>query len=215
MSQSLPQDLVATALDLLSREPAERLSMRRVAQSLGVSHQAPYVHFGSKRRFLAAVAGAGLQQAADQARVALDAAPDDPPQRLHALADAYVAFVRTRPHVHDLAYGPLVAKTDHPTLQRAAIDYWNLLHDTVESCQPEGTNEADTLRRSTAAWATVYGIARLAAMNQIPNSVPGDMLSLVHEAIDTLHHGWESSQHPDRVRPHRESATGARWAEST
>jgi hypothetical protein len=30
-----------------------------VAQTVGVSHQAPYVHFGNKRRFLAAVAGMG------------------------------------------------------------------------------------------------------------------------------------------------------------
>lgn len=194
MSQSLPEDLVTTALDQLSQEPAERLSLRQVAQSLGVSHQAPYVHFGSKRRFLAAVAGAGLQQAADHARSVLDATPDDPRLRLHALADAYMAFVSSRPHVHDLAYGPLVAKSDHPTLQQAAIDYWNLLHDTIHACQPEGTSEADTLRRSAATWATVYGIARLAAMNQIPNSVPGDMRSLVHEAIDTLHNGWRSTQ---------------------
>jgi hypothetical protein len=105
-----------------------------------------------------------------------------------------MTFVATRPHVHDLAYGPLVAKSDHPTLQQAAIDYWNLLHDTVQGCQPEGTSEADTLRRSAAAWAAVYGIARLAAMNQIPNTVPGDMRSLIHEAIDTLYDGWRSTE---------------------
>jgi hypothetical protein len=48
----------------------ERLSLRRVAKTVGVSHQAPYVHFGDKRRFLAAVAGMGLQEAADEAAIA-------------------------------------------------------------------------------------------------------------------------------------------------
>ena len=33
--------------------------MRQVAPDLGVSHQAPNVHFGTKRRFLAAVAEPG------------------------------------------------------------------------------------------------------------------------------------------------------------
>ena len=49
---------------------AERLSLRRVAKTVGASHQAPYVHFGDKRRFLAAVAGMGLQEAADEAAIA-------------------------------------------------------------------------------------------------------------------------------------------------
>ena len=56
--------------------PAEHLSLRRVAEELGVSHQAPYVHFANKRTFLAAVAGAGLQSAADQAVAALAVSGD-------------------------------------------------------------------------------------------------------------------------------------------
>ena len=42
---------------MLRTAPVDQLSLRRVAEQVGVSHQAPYVHFGSKRRFLAAVAG--------------------------------------------------------------------------------------------------------------------------------------------------------------
>jgi hypothetical protein len=83
--------------------------------------------------------GAGLQAAADRARATVAAAEPDQLARLHALADAYLAFIRDHPHVHDLAYGPAVAKSDHPLLQHAAIAYWDLLHDTVASCQPAGT----------------------------------------------------------------------------
>ncbi len=56
---TLATRLVHAALDALAYTPANGLSLRRIAQDLGVSHQAPYVHFGSKRRFLAAVAGTG------------------------------------------------------------------------------------------------------------------------------------------------------------
>ena len=140
VSPGLDDQLLRAALDLLAHEPAERISLRRVAQTVGVSHQAPYVHFGDKRRFLAAAAGMGLQRAAEQAAIAMSAAAPDPGARLHALADAYIAFIRDRPHVHDLAYGPLVAKADHPRLQQAAIAYWDLLHDAVAACQPPGTS---------------------------------------------------------------------------
>jgi len=191
---TLDQQLVQTALRLLTDQPAEHLSLRRIAHELGVSHQAPYVHFGNKRTFLAAVAGAGLQDAADHAVVALAASGDDPARRLHVLMDVYITFIRERPHIHDLAYGPLVAKPDHPRLQRAAIAYWNLLHDAVAACQPAGVPEPELLRRCAAAWGTVYGIARLGALGQIPRSVPGDIDSLLHEALDTLRLGWQASR---------------------
>ena len=199
-SGTLDERLVETALQMLTDHPAEHLSLRRVAEELGVSHQAPYVHFGNKRTFLAAVAGAGLQEAADQAVAALAVSGADPVRRLHVLMAVYISFIRERPHVHDLAYGPLVNKPDHPRLQRAANAYWNLLHDTVAACQPAGIPEPELLRRCAAAWGTVYGIARLGALDQIPSSVPGDIDSLLHEALETLRLGWQAS---GSVGPHR------------
>jgi AcrR family transcriptional regulator len=191
----LEEQLLEAALVVLQRRGPGQLSLRSVAQELGVSHQAPYVHFGDKRTFLAAVAGLGLQRAAERATACVAAAGDDPSRRLHALAGAYVAFVREQPHVHDLAYGPMVAKADHPRLQSAAIDYWNLLHASVAACQPAGVPEEQVLRRCIAAWGTVQGIARLAAHRQIPASVPGDTDRLVHEALDALRTGWWSTIH--------------------
>lgn len=196
---TLEERLVRVALELLGTEPAERLSLRRVAQQLDVSHQAPYVHFGDKRTFLAAVAGAGLERAAAEAAEALTASGEAPLGRLQVLVNAYVGFIRNQPHVHDLAYGPLVAKPDHPRLQAAANAYWNLLHGAVAACQPADTSEEDVLRRCVATWGTVYGIARLATLHQIPASVPGDQSDLIREAIETLYDGWQ--RHHPRGRP--------------
>lgn len=190
--QGLAERLVDMGLAQLATEPAERLSLRRTAQQLGVSHQAPYVYFRDKRAFLAAVAGAGLQQAVAAAAADVAAAGTHPLRRLHAVVDAYVGFVRDQPHVHDLAYGPLVAKGDHSRLQQAASAYWDLLYDTVAACQPAGTAAGEVLRRCAAAWGTVYGIARLAALSQIPDSVPGDQRELLHEAVGTLYEGWQA-----------------------
>jgi len=193
---TLDRRLVQAALDALADTPADALSLRQIAQDLGVSHQAPYVHFGSKHTFLAAVAGAGLHQAAQEATAAVAAAGKDPLGQLQALARSYLHFIRTRPHVHDLAYGPAVAKRDHPLLQDAAINYWALLHDAVAACQPPDTSEQEVLRRSAAAWGAVYGIARLAAFHQIPESVPTDIEGLVHTALDALVTGWQTQPQP-------------------
>lgn len=191
-TDSLPLRLVQAALDQLRETPVEHLSMRRVAQAVGVSHQAPYVHFGSKRGFLAAVAGVGSDRAAAAAEQRVAAAGQDPFARLLALAEAYLDWVQHEPHVHDLDLALHIAKSDHPWLQAAAIRYWNLLHDTVEACQPPGTTESDVLRRCTIAWGTVYGISRLAALDQVPASVPGDAREHIRMALDALHAGWHA-----------------------
>lgn len=193
---TLDRRLVDAALDALADTPAEALSLRQIAQDLGVSHQAPYVHFGSRRRFLAAVAGAGLHHAAKEATAAVAAAGEDPVGQLQALARSYLHFIRTRPHVHDLAYGPAVAKRDHPLLQEAAITYWGLLHNAVGACQPPDISDEEVLRRSAAVWGTVYGIARLAVFHQIPESVPTDNGGLVHDALDALVAGWQTQPQP-------------------
>lgn len=195
----LDQRLLDAALDRLTDCPAEQLSLRKIAQDLGVSHQAPYVHFGSKRAFLAAVAGVGLRQAAQAASDAVATAGDDPRARLHGLANAYLEFIRTRPHLHDLANGPTVAKADHPLLQQAAIAYWDLLHDTVAACQPPNLSEAELLRRTASTWGTAYGIARLSAFGQIPASVPATADELVHASLDTLIEGWQEQPPDPRV----------------
>ena len=162
-----------------------------------VSHQAPYVHFGSRRQFLAAVAGTGMAEATVRAEAAVAGAGLDPVARLHALADAYLAFTRDQPHVHDLANGPMVAKSDHPVLQQAAIGYWNLLHHTVADCQADQTPEAEILRRAAVTWATVYGISRLSAVGQVPASVPATADDLVHTAIDQPIAGWQLQPRDD------------------
>ncbi len=192
----LERRLVDAALDGLRRAPAEQLSIRQVANEVGVSHQAPYVHFRNRRRFLAAVAGAGLAAAVADARNAVAEAGPDPLARMLALAGAYMAFIEDDPHVHDLAYGPLVAMRDHHALQTAAIEYWTLMHEVVGACQPPGTADDEIQRRSATAWGVVYGIARLDAHGKIPRAVvPASAAELVEVALRSLYAGWN---HADR-----------------
>ncbi|GGN92010.1 TetR/AcrR family transcriptional regulator [Nocardia rhizosphaerihabitans] len=187
---TLRDRLIATALDLLRDEPPETLSIRKVAQALGTSHQAPYVHFGDRRRFLAAVAGAGLAQAAADAETAVATAGPSPEDRLRALVRAYVGFVDTRPHVHALAFGPLVAMSDDPVLLTAATRYWTVLSTTVAANQPAGVDEDEVARRTAMIWGTVHGIAGLAAAGKIPIGVPADRITLLDNAVHAMLTGW-------------------------
>jgi AcrR family transcriptional regulator len=191
-SGSLEAELVHAALTRLETESAERLSMRRLASQIGVSHQAPYTHFRNRTRFLAAVAGTGLAAVAAEARQAVDRAGSDPFGRMLALADHYVTFIQRRPHLFDLAYGPSIQMRDHRVLQTAAIAYWALLRECVGACQPDGIVEDEIQNRCEIAASTVYGIARMAAHHKIPRVVRASPNELVASALRTLHTGWNS-----------------------
>ena len=190
---SMGMRLIEATLTMLRTVPVDQLSLRRVAEQVGVSHQAPYVHFGSKRRFLAAVAGVGLDRAAAAAEAEVAAAGQTPIARLQALARAYTAWVAHEPYIHDLDLTLHIHKSEHPWLQAAAIRYWNLLHDTVEACQPPRVSESDVLRRCAITWGVVYGISRLAALDQVPAAVPGDAGEHIGLALDALHAGWHAA----------------------
>ena len=190
---SLEAQLVAAALARLETMPADQLSMRKLAAEIGVSHQAPYTHFRSRTRFLAAVAGAGLAAVATEAREAVDRAGADPFERMLALADHYVSFIERRPHLFDLAYGPLIQMRDHRALQTAAIAYWTLLREVVGACQPADVSDDEIQNRCEIAASTVYGIARMGAHHKIPRVVPASPRELVAAGLRTLNAGWNLS----------------------
>jgi AcrR family transcriptional regulator len=194
----LEAQLVHAALVRLESVSAEQLSMRKLAAEIGVSHQAPYTHFRSRTRFLAAVAGAGLADVAAEARAVVEQAGSDPFARMLALADHYVSFIERRPHLFDLAYGPSIQMRDHRVLQTAAIAYWTLLREVVGACQPVGVREDEIQNRCEIAASTVYGIARMGAHHKIPRVVRASPRELVAAALRTLDAGWNLPSGPPR-----------------
>ncbi|GAA1974265.1 TetR/AcrR family transcriptional regulator [Microbacterium pumilum] len=193
---TLEARLVNAALARLETVSAEQLSMRKLAAEIGVSHQAPYTHFRSRTRFLAAVAGAGLATVAAEAREAVAQAGADPLEQMLALADHYVTFIERQPHLFDLAYGPSIQMRDHRALQTAAIAYWRLLREVVGACQPVDVSDGEIQNRCEIAASTVYGIARMGAHHKIPRLVQATPRELVAAALRTLNVGWNPPNQP-------------------
>ena len=193
---SLEAQLVDVALARLETASAEQLSMRKIAAEIGVSHQAPYTHFRSRTRFLAAVAGTGLAAVAAHAREAVAQAGADPFDQMLALADHYVTFIERQPHLFDLAYGPSIQMRDHRVLQTAAIAYWTLLREVVGACQPVDVSDDEIQNRCEIAASTIYGIARMGAHHKIPRVVRASPTELVAAALRTLDAGWNLPNQP-------------------
>ena len=106
MASSDPQDLsprareiVGIALGLLEEEGPEGLSMRRLAERVGIRAPSIYKHLPDKQALEAAIISVGFELQADAFERALVEGAED---QLGALARAYRQFASAHPHLYRL-----------------------------------------------------------------------------------------------------------------
>jgi AcrR family transcriptional regulator len=130
---------------------AEQLSVRDIAQTLGVTHRAVYRHYPDKAALLNALAARGAGAIAAH----LNAAGADPVERL----SAYVGFALDEPHVFRLVFtrDPDSIKDD-AGLQAALAEMITAGQATFR--RPSSTGQ--TVREGAIRyWAVAHGLAEL------------------------------------------------------
>ncbi len=191
----LRRALLEASVQLIARDGVEALSLREVAQRVGVSPAAPYHHFSNKAQLLGAIAATGfdgLAQAMDQA--VAKSPPGDPIARLRALGEAYVAFALARPTEFRLMFRPgLVSDKDLPPDCTPDRTFGALMEAlaAVAPLLPPGLIRPEAL--TLAAWAIVHGAAELVLDGPLgtpgegPMKLPPQRVGpLVVEAFTTL-----------------------------
>src|SRR5512145_1376691 len=88
----LKNALIQAGVDILAKEGVEGLTLRKVAQRAGVSHNAPYSHFSDKQSLLAAISTEGFRQLYEQLTETVSLYPNDPKRQLHEGAWTYAQF---------------------------------------------------------------------------------------------------------------------------
>jgi AcrR family transcriptional regulator len=153
--------LVAAALAAVEAAGPEGVSLRDLAQSLGVSTAAPYRHFRDRRALLNAVATLGfVELAAAYARAQANAA--DPKAALRETARAYLTLAFAKPGLFRLMFASdLVDAADAPeSLLKPAAEAWQGLFQAVAATQP-GADLATVKRRAITGWSTLHGFITL------------------------------------------------------
>ena len=82
--RTLRRRVIDTAVALIATEGVEHVSMRRIAREAGVSHQAPYHHFGDRAGVFAEINREAFDLLADRMEAFLDEHTDDSPGDLAA-----------------------------------------------------------------------------------------------------------------------------------
>lgn len=155
--EQLRTDIIFAARGLMIDAP-ESLSMRAVADAVGVTAPSIYRHFADKDELISAVVVEVFEEL-DHAMLAAGEGVVDPLQRLHAYGLAYLRFALAHPEHYRIATMDLCPRPDVDlVLQHGA---WVHMAGVVEECVAAGILTGDPLEITLDLWAGVHGLAAL------------------------------------------------------
>ncbi|MDQ1688701.1 MAG: hypothetical protein QOK42_1676 [Frankiaceae bacterium] len=184
---ALREEILTAARELLAETGSEEaVSIRAVAERVGVTPPAIYLHFADKEALLAEVCNQ-VFVALDAAMEAAAADAEGPMEGLRARGLAYVRFAIANPEHYRLVMmrRPTEAMPG-PTADMMTDGAFVHLLEAVRSCQQIGLMRADEepLALGLVLWAAAHGIASLVIAK--PNLPWTDLEQVITRTIDAM-----------------------------
>lgn len=162
----LRESLLDAATDLIAEGGVDNLSIRKLADKVGVSRTAPYHHFKDKNALLCAIAEQGFLKQ-DELVESISALQSklSAPELFEKYVLTYIRFADEEKETYDLMYGREIWKSGEPTesLQLISKNCFRNWLKWVEVLQQEGIfdPEKPSLRVAQSSWAALHGLCRL------------------------------------------------------
>ena len=157
--------LLNAANVLLKETGIEGLSLRKLADKVGVSRTAPYHHFKDKNQLLCAIAEKGFVQWQQDAANIFNQTELSPKEKYRQFFHGYISYAADNPELYDLMFGRTIWKQNSATSELRNAAYPSFHHQVkmTKKWQEQGLMPSgeDTLRLSQVTWGTMHGIARL------------------------------------------------------
>jgi len=160
MAKTLRDRVLEAAVDHIAEHGPDGLSLRQIAADAGVSHQAPYHHFGDRNAVFTAIAIEGFQKFTAE-MVAPPRKGEDGDSAVR-LCERYVAFALANTgHFRVMFRSDLCGMSDSEELQTVADAAFQTLVDVVDSIV-DGKGTVDDVRiLATTVWSVAHGLASL------------------------------------------------------
>jgi len=180
--------IVVAALDVLEREGAEALSLRKLARSVGVSPMAPYHHFKDRKSLLAAVATVGFERL-QKSKIENEKAHDCTRDAISAGAANYVLFILDNPNLYRLMRGLDFGNLEaFPELRDAMAAPAETLIELIERLFAEyGLSGRSAQSASLLLWGLAHGVGTLALDGQLSREAAP---SLAYDGAAAMIKGW-------------------------
>ncbi len=155
--------LTDCALSILELHGAEQLTLRRLAETAGVSRQTPYLYFRDKSALLNAMRIVGLARLTQNTSNAVNQAnADDFVEQLLVAGRAYVQFGLDNPSLYRLIFVPVSPDCRISDDLQSAIDDNNAVTQApLQSAWDEGLLSLPPDRLNKVFWATLHGLISL------------------------------------------------------
>lgn len=172
--EDLRGDLLKAGRSYIEANGHLGLSMRTMAQQVGVSPGAPYHHFPDRRSFLLAIALDGFGEMLARTRE-IAASEKAPVEKLREMGRVFIGFVEENPHLVDLMYE---SELTTPTIDPQLLAFQRQGHDAlrlqIDRSVPGLPGEELDLRTLTF-WSAIYGFAsmrRKGVIYSTPDTLP-------------------------------------------
>ena len=186
------EELCAAATRRFAQAGYAGVTLRGLADELGVSPMTPYRYFRDKDEILAAVRAAGFRRFADAQERAF-AAADEPRARLHGLGLAYAEFARREPASYRIMFEMnRPGDAGNAELARERGRAWAPLYRAVAAATGAGLLRGDAETVAHLFWAALHGLVLLELAGSLRT---GQSLGrLLEPMLDTLFRGRASQK---------------------
>ena len=154
-------EVLRAAMDLLRETgDVDAVSLRAVAQRVGVSVPSIYLHFADKSALIDAVCEEVFEALHQRMRAAAQRAVD-PFEALRAQGNAYVHFALENPEQYRIVMMTEHGGADHDADRTIAGGAFGYLVESVQACQAAGVYGGDPVEVAMGLWAAAHGVAAL------------------------------------------------------
>jgi AcrR family transcriptional regulator len=166
----LRRALTEAAIDLITRDGTEKLTIREVSRRVGVNHRAVYRHFADLTSLLAAVAEEGYRQMLEALKESIaETRRASPSKRMEALAGAYIVFAIDHQAHYRIMFGRRLNEDGRfPVLEDLVQEAYELIDAEIARGIEQGIF-VDRPRRELVFgfWSLAHGFASLALVRRI------------------------------------------------
>ena len=158
--------LIQAASLLIQENGVDALSMRKLADAVGVSRTAPYHHFKDKNALLSAIAEEGFRLQSGIIDSVYDDQTTEITEQFEVFVQSYIRFAIEHPAHYDLMYGGSIWKQKQASdsLEKAAHNSFKRWLQRIDALQQQGllSDRETATRLAQVTWATLHGLCRLA-----------------------------------------------------
>lgn len=186
-------EILAAAEGIFVEHGYEGATIRKIADEVGLSSTALYMHFADKGEILNEICRNAFDTLAEEHRLIL--AEDAPPlTRLRRIAENYIGFGFANPNAYRLAYLTPMVETRHgaeTVAQQTGAELFRAFVSVVEEAVEQGVLRGEPRVLAQVIWASAHGL--VAIMTTKPYFEWADRETLIRTQMDALFAGLTAS----------------------